>query len=243
MIHTIFNESRDGSYLPFYEHWIQCDYWIHVPYDYEYINSELVMLLMNFDASMRPMTINEFGKIILKYFDQEDNNYIDDFLPCSEQNLIYDLIERALECNGLENTVIKDKNNDNKVKEYHIKPTDFIRWAKKRGMRIAEPFMVLLEEKLPEGTPPYLDPKHPDYSTELAASVSAWLGMYENKIIELKKDLSEKNQIEEWVRAKFNKQLEKRYGQIESALGRISTVVNPDNKKKKGRPLKKKPIK
>ena len=75
--------------------------------------------------------------------------------------------------------------------------------------------------------PPYLNPGHPYYSTELATAVRTWLAMY-NGSKEFDKYKTHKQQIEDYL-------LSSDSNLSERAIERIATVVNPDPRKRKPR--------
>ena len=250
-----YNTSKD--FLPDYQYWIKTEIWIHRPrnYDKELLKSEPVLLLMNFEPPIAPtpykpinIYVNFLSSISTSFlFNLDDYKGPFSSIPKailnnlkSEIDKKCSLFDRALESNTLSHKVKTIGKGKDSIKEYHIKPRDVIAWAIKNDFEIPEPFLVLLEEKLPEGTPPYLDPKHPSYSAELSAAVSVWLAMYEKKEIDPDNSLSPRTQIENWVSNNIQKTLGKNHKITENAIGRIATLVNPTSKKKSGRPSKKK---
>ena len=78
--------------------------------------------------------------------------------------------------------------------------------------------------------PPYLNPGHPYYSTELATAVRTWLAMH-NGNKEFDKYKTHKQQIEDYL-------LSSDSNLSERAIERIATVVNPVSQKRKSRTRK-----
>lgn len=86
--------------------------------------------------------------------------------------------------------------------------------------------------------PPYLDPKHPAYSSELAVAVKAWIAVYVNGWGETSHN--ESTRVEEFVTAEYRKKSWQNRGSVtlEAALSRIKTVTRPDTKMRGGRSSK-----
>lgn len=77
-------------------------------------------------------------------------------------------------------------------------------------------------------TPPYLNPNHDFYATELATAVEAWMALFADGTFEPKKK-TPRQHIVLWLMAR-KPRLD------ESAEQRIATLVNPDTKKGGGSP-------
>ncbi len=62
-----------------------------------------------------------------------------------------------------------------------IKPVDFINWANSKELKIPDQLKPLLNQQdALAKNPPYLDPEHPHYSTELATSIKIWLQLFQS---------------------------------------------------------------
>ncbi len=77
-------------------------------------------------------------------------------------------------------------------------------------------------------TPPYLNPNHDFYSTELAIAVKAWMELFADGSFD-PGGKTIRQRIELWLSAQ-------RLGLKENAEQRIASVVNPDTKKGGGSP-------
>ena len=72
-------------------------------------------------------------------------------------------------------------------------------------------------------TPPYLNPNHDFYSTELATAIMAWMGLFADGSFE-PGSKTVRQRIELWLRAEGPKL-------ADNADQRIASLVNPDTKK------------
>jgi hypothetical protein len=165
-----FNEG-ESSY-PEYDYWLHEAYWIHLPFHVLYCYSEPIILLMNYNVypypDIIPKFLYEFINPMVRAIERRFKSFPDlntDFLMDpnnknhhasalkkveGEMRRIYSILGRALESKDLSHTTKEFKIDKYKTTEYHIKPKDFISWAKSNGFMIPEPFLVLLEEIPPD---------------------------------------------------------------------------------------------
>lgn len=116
------------------------------------------------------------------------------------------------------------------VRSYHVKPNVFINWANKKGFRIPEPFIVLLEEKQAEGLSACLNPEiksgNDFYAPELALAIEVWKKIYK----EPGAITGNKGYIPQII-----KWLEKNHPELSSyARKRIATMINIKERKDGG---------
>jgi hypothetical protein len=110
----------------------------------------------------------------------------------------------------------------------HLNVIYFLKWATKKGFTIPQEldlnsnldgFSMHMGNK--EEMPPYLDPNHKFFSEEIEIAISAWMSLYNDSTINIKK--SHKQQIKDWLR-KNHDQLSK------NSIERIAILVNPNKK-------------
>jgi hypothetical protein len=248
-IDKIYNENAEWA--PDYKEWINMPYWTHRFTRWYF--SEPILLLYNYDPRGKGFVIAE-DKLLKDMSANNDDQQTD--IRCKIDS-ICDFLERAITSKELpSDTIMNDPNLnphrvgqkqrslmgielneidanrwDNSVKEYQIKPRDFITWANDKGFKIPDPLRALLEIKLPEGTPPYLDPSHKYFSKELAIAIEAWMAIYgEDKLDPY--EPSHKRQIEKWLDKHdyFLNNKNSKYKTIE----RIATIVNVYKKRGTG---------
>jgi len=115
-----------------------------------------------------------------------------------------------------------------------IKRIDFIKWAKSKKHEIPRELLWAETELIMEGpTPPYLDPNHKHYSTELATSIEVWMQLFQS-------DAEIKTQPHPLI-DQIQAALEKKGFAGTRENSRLATGINPNWNKRGGSTKNKQP--
>ena len=252
LYNTFYNKSDE--YVPRYDYWINMPFWIHYWLMSENLSEPLTLILNYEPGSKTSMYFYLSLEDKIKQINSGLSYYKDcmDYKMMRANNIVWDcpreepieliklteeldqlrhIFERALDFKELESIKIEHE----EVTIYHIKPRDFIFWAKNKGLQIPGPFMVLLGDIPVNEVPPYLDPNHRYHSKELAVAIKVWEAIYGKNQLDPHKP-SHRNQIEAWLQHNItDKDILK--GKV---IDRISTMVNVHKKRGSGLKSKRK---
>jgi len=186
---------------PNFDYWCKLDFWTL---------EESAFLLNDIDPKLFEINAIPRGKPTFdnRHAEKPPRNVIE----------FFEITRRAIQAGNIGPRV------HNVSDETEIEPSKIVTWALEKGFNIPDELKKLLSKKLPshqEETPPYLDPNHEFFSKEIEIAISAWMSLYNDSNINIKK--SHKQQIKDWLR-KNDDQLSK------NSIERIAILVNPNKK-------------